>query len=317
VTSPPIDDAPWERGLVLTDSRPRSIRDALREVAHALPDHLAVDDGTRQLTFAEFVRSTERVARAVRAAEGDPNEPVSVVVGHGVDALVVIVGVIVSGRIAAPIDRNDPVERVRAIHQAAGSSLVVSDGASAALAHEVGRGQPVIVLGDHGSSVDEVAPDELTIAPESLAILFFTSGSTGVPKGVARTHRHAVTSACRIAYSHRLTAEDRVGLEGSLSFSAAYNRVWAGLLNGVTLSCYDTQRDGARGIAAWANANGVTITGFIPSVFRALASATPDARMDSVRLVTFGGEVVFGADVRRARPMFRPGTELRNRLGAA
>ena len=39
--------------------------------------------------------------------------------------------------------------------------------------------------------------------------------------------------------------------------------------------------------------------------------------MNSVRLVTFGGEPFFGSDVRRRRPMFRPDAELRNRLGAA
>ena len=153
------------------------------------------------------------MARLVRAAGGDPNEPVTVIIGHGVEALVAVLGVIAAGYIAAPVDCSDPVERVRAVHDAAGSWLVVSDAASVAVALEVAGDQPVIVLDEHDHPADGAALDEYTIEPERLAILFFTSGSTGVPKGVARTHRNAVTSACRLAYSHRLTAEDRLGLE--------------------------------------------------------------------------------------------------------
>ncbi|MEX1007448.1 MAG: non-ribosomal peptide synthetase, partial [Acidimicrobiia bacterium] len=334
-----LDLAPWERGLVLTDPRPRSVRDALHEVAHARPDHIAVDDGMQQLTYAQFVRATEHVAHVVRAATPDPNEPVTVVVTHGVDAVIAIVGVIVSGRIAVPVDRRDPVERLRAVHQEAGSSLIVSDAASEDAARAVAPDGPVVVLDEAAlrsgtepalrsgtepalrsrtePADDATSPrDEITIDPESLAILFFTSGSTGAPKGVHRTHRHAVRNACRHAYSLGLTPADRIGLEGSLGFSAAYTRVWTALLNGVTLCLYDVQREGARGIAAWANESGITITGFVPSVFRALAVAAPEAHVNSMRIVTFGGEALFGRDVRRARRMFGPDTELRNRMAS-
>jgi non-ribosomal peptide synthetase component F len=191
-----MDDAPWTRGLVLTDDRPRSIRDALHEVARMIPDHLAVDDGVDKLTYAEFVHATERVVRVVRAADGDPSAPVTVVVADGVGSLVALIGVIVSGRIAVPVDGRDPVARLRATHREAGSSLIVSGLPGEAIPRAVAEDTPVVVLDDPVRHDDSPPPDdEITIDPESLATILFTSGSTGVPKGVARTHLNAVVNA--------------------------------------------------------------------------------------------------------------------------
>ena len=54
----------------------------------------------------------------------------------------------------------------------------------------------------------------------------------------------------------------------------------------------------------------------MPSVLRALVDVAPDARMDSVKLITLGGETLYSQDVRRARPFFGPDTVFQNRLGA-
>ncbi len=124
--------APWERGLVLTEPRsPLGPRRVAR--GRACPPRSCRCRRWSPTTHVRRIRAraTEHVARRVYAADGDPNEPVTVVVAHGVDALVTIVGVIVAGRIAAPVDGRDPVDRLRAVHEAAGSTLTVSDRACA------------------------------------------------------------------------------------------------------------------------------------------------------------------------------------------
>ena len=55
---------------------------------------------------------------------------------------------------------------------------------------------------------------------------------------------------------------------------------------------------------------------FVPSVLRALLDAAPHAHMGTVRLVTFGGEALYGRDTRRARALFGPETVFRNRLSS-
>ena len=218
-----------------------------------------VADGEQQLTYAEFVHSDRSVTahRGGAAGRGDPKRA-----GHrdhrprrrcarrgrrcdrrgkSRHLLTALIRPSVCGRFTRPPD--------------GGSSS--SDTAGVAVRPEIAGDQPVIVLNEQSDPAGDATPDDYTIDPERLAILFFTSGSTGVPKGVSQTTATPSLWPLRLLPLAPSHPGRRLGLVGSLSFSAAYNRVWAGLLNGVTLYCYDTSRDGVRGIPAWANANGV------------------------------------------------------------
>jgi acyl-coenzyme A synthetase/AMP-(fatty) acid ligase/thioesterase domain-containing protein/acyl carrier protein len=300
---------PWRRGLVLTDPRPRSIRDALHEVAGAVPDHLAVDDGNRAVSYAELVADTERVAAAVRAHPADSASPVMVVVEQGTEAILTIIGVAASGRIGATVDSRDPVERLREIHREAGASLIVCDRASVDVARAISADTPLITPDDLPMTVVAATYD---LDPASPATLSFTSGSTGTPKGLLRDHNSAVHGAFRYAYVEQLTPDDRYGLAGSVGFPAFQWFVWGALLNGISLCFYDLRSRGAAEIPDWVNANGVTLIWFVPSVLRAVVHAAPDAFMPSVRSVGTGGEALLGSDVRHARPLFAPRTVFEN-----
>ena len=55
---PDVEGRPWLQSPLLADPRVRSIPEALAEVAAAVPDRIAVDDGERRLTYAELLRAT-------------------------------------------------------------------------------------------------------------------------------------------------------------------------------------------------------------------------------------------------------------------
>jgi hypothetical protein len=165
----------------------------------------------------------------------------------------------------------------------------------------------VIVLGD---ASDPAGGAATTAIEPGAGHPLLHLGSTSACPGRGRTTA-AVAVACRLS-TRTVTPDDRLGLEGSLSVSAAYNRVWAGLLNGVTLYCYDTYATACAvsrvGEHEWRHDHLHSVS--LPSA----RTATPDAA-DSVRLVTFGGEAFFGST--STAPDVPPDAELRNRLGAA
>ena len=78
-----------------------SFPDALGEVALVVPDRIAIDDGSRALSFSKLVAAVDGVAAAVQC---EPGTPVTVVVDHTSDAVVALLGVIAAGGIAVPVD---------------------------------------------------------------------------------------------------------------------------------------------------------------------------------------------------------------------
>ena len=147
-------------------------------------------------------------------------------------------------------------------------------------------------------------------------MLLFTSGSTGTPKGVilgGGQHRRE-RSADRLRPRARARRSDGGARIARLRGVAHAHLRRAHQRRSVNL--YDLRERGPRRHRRVGEPAGITVMLFVPSVLRAVLDFAPDVRMDTVRLVTFGGEALYGRDVRSARTLFRSGTVFRNRLSS-
>lgn len=286
------------------------VRDFLGEVANRRPDHNAIESDARTLTYRELLQASDGVAHALIAAACVPQAAVSVLVSDWPTSIVAVVGALTAGLVPVPLDPRDPADRLAVIHRDTGASVVLTDRATAAFAAATFDQARAIVVGDVPPAD---APPECVIDPHGPGVLYYTSGSTGTPKGVLRDHQSTVTAPLDSAATLAITADDRVALSGSVGFAGPYTRAFLSLAIGSTLVVFDLHEDGVRGIPEWTRAHDVTVLQFVPSRLRALVDAMPpapgaDPPMRCVRLVTFGGETVFGRDVERARPLFGPDT---------
>ena len=286
------------------------VRDFLGAVAHRRPDHPAIESDTQTLTYRELLRASDGIAHALIAAGCAPQDPVSVLVSEWPTSIVAVVGALTAGLVPVPLDPRDPADRLAVIHRDTGASVVLTDRATAPFAAATSAPARLIVVDDVAPAD---APPDLVIDPHGPGVLYYTSGSTGTPKGVLRDHQSTVTAPLDSAATLAISADDRVALSGSVGFAGPYTRAFLSLAIGSTLVVFDLHEDGVRGIPEWTRAHDVTVLQFVPSRLRALVDAVPvapgaDAPMRGVRLVTFGGETVFGRDVARARPLFGPDT---------
>ncbi|MCW2856848.1 MAG: AMP-dependent synthetase [Marmoricola sp.] len=184
-TPPELNYLPWHRP-VSYDDRP------------------AVQDGTHDLTYAEFGSWVDAVAEQFAEYGVGPGSVVALMLPNRVELLVSIVAAWRLGATATPI--NPVFTATEADYQIddAGTTLVVNLGPTAPTA-----GRPAIAADELRRTLrDTRALPEPSTATGDIALLIYTSGSTGKPKGVMLSHGNIAAMASMMADHMSVTAAD-------------------------------------------------------------------------------------------------------------
>ncbi|MDP6437281.1 MAG: amino acid adenylation domain-containing protein [Gammaproteobacteria bacterium] len=309
----PRPEQPYEQWYTETTSLAERFAGVVRQFA----TRPAVKTEAANWSYAELDARANRVAQLVHSAGNGERNPVGLLLGHDANMVAGLLGVVKVGCPYVPLDADAPPARIRSLLADAHIQVLVTDAA-----HRVGiEGfadlplQVVEVSADVEAGI--VAP-EVDIQPDDLAYILFTSGSTGVPKGVMQTHRNVLHHVRTYTEKLHINEYDRLSLLASYGFDAALMDIYGALLNGACLHPVDLRGDvplqelPGRLFGEW----GVTIFHATPTVFRLLAEHLGAADNTSeVRLVVLGGEEVLATDFDLFRRYFQPPAIFVNGLG--
>jgi non-ribosomal peptide synthetase component F len=228
-----------------------------RQVA-AGPDRLAVKFRSTSLTYAELDRRADHVARAI-LARGNRAEPAAVVVEQGLSLLPAILGTLKTGRIYVPLEVGLGRERLRHLLRDSCASTALVSASTASLVRDAAG--PDLDLLD----VDDLPPDlsgeapEIEIAASAPAYIYYTTGSTGEPKGVVDSHRNVLHNVMRYTNGLGIGPGDRLTLLQSPAFSGAVSSMFCALLNGATSLPFDVREASSAELADSVDREAVTI----------------------------------------------------------
>src|SRR6266536_2103840 len=169
----------------------RRAHEIFEEQARARPDAIAALHGSRQLTYGELNARADRVARALLARGLTREGVVGVVTERNLDWLTAVLAIFKAGGAYLPIEPHFPAERIARMLSRAGCRLVLTERGSTAMLDQALDSLSGVQKLSIAAAYEEGHPAGdlgLDVAPDQLAYIYFTSGSTGEPKGAMCEH---------------------------------------------------------------------------------------------------------------------------------
>ncbi|MEY4511663.1 MAG: hypothetical protein RLZZ450_3785, partial [Pseudomonadota bacterium] len=285
------------------------VHEQLRELALQQPECTACIASDGALSRAELEQRATRLAAALVARGVGPEQCVGIYVGRRVAALTAMLAVWKAGAAFVPLDPGYPHERLQTMVESANVHLVLAE-STASVSFRGAETQHIEQL----SGLD--APLCATrVRGGSLAYVVFTSGSTGVPKGVSVAHEPLRMHCEAAGQLYRFAADDRALHLASLSFDASVEQWFVPLLAGASVLLSDDVSWTAAELLAKTQAESVTHLYPPTALLEQLAlEVLRTGASTQIRSLTVGGEAVSRETLATLQRAF-PGAQMTNGYG--
>ena len=290
----------------------QSIPHRFEKIVAQFPNRIAVGTSAETLTYAQLNARANRLAHAIVAKRGPTQEPVGMLLNKGLPLIVALLGVLKAGKTYVLVDPAYPDERIKYILNHAQSPLVITDENQVALHGELIRQLGELInlnnFDDNGATHDL----KMTIPPESLAWIHYTSGSTGEPKGVMQTHRYVLHKVLRDTDDIHICPYDRFTFPASRG-----GDMYSALLNGASVYPIDIKETGMTSLINSLRQDEITIYSSVTSTFRYMLHSLHDSQnFSQLRVIKVIGEPLYKSDVQLYKKHFPENCVLINRLGS-
>jgi amino acid adenylation domain-containing protein len=273
------------------------------------PKAVALAEGGTVITYETLLAQAQAVAAALQDLGVQPGQRVAIHLERGVAAVTAVFGALLAGACYVPLDVKNPHER---------RAFIVNDAGVAAI---LGSGNPP--QGWEESPWLDIArcpmarPSSATRHKSDLAVILYTSGSTGHPKGVALSHGAVAAFAAWAADRVTLCPNDRIASSAPFFFDLSTFDLYAALGRGASLHFVPSQwfMSPAR-LGAWLQSQKISGWYTVPSLlsFLAYKGNLSDTLPATLRFLLFAGEVFPTPDLLRLASAL-PHTALYNLFG--
>jgi amino acid adenylation domain-containing protein len=282
----------------------RHLADYLEASAARWGDRTAVvDPSGATLTYAELDRQASALAAFLSARGLTLGDRVGLALPKSAASVVSMFGIMKAGAAYVPVDATGPIERGRTILADCQVRAIIAAPRTIGMTPEE-SGSPLatkILVGDDSAPdrFEQIvaaggSPPALPRDPSQLAYILYTSGSTGIPKGVMLTHRNATSFVDWCSSVFAPSEHDRFSSHAPFHFDLSILDIYVAIKHGATL-CLISEEVGKnpRELAMFIATHRLTVWYSTPSILTLLAQFGKLEACDcsTLRLALFAGEV--------------------------
>lgn len=205
-----------------------NVLDYLNETVKNVPDKMAFSDGTNELTFLQVYEQSRAIGSCLYE-QGIYKQPVVVFMDKHPKAVTAFLGVITGGCFYIPVDSEMPHMRIELILQNVGAQIMICDHNTAKIAAKLKFSGRVLFYDEicktmvNKEALSKIHDDALDT---DIIYIVFTSGSTGVPKGVTGCHHSVIDYTEQLSEVLKFGEDTVFGNQAPLYFDACMKEIY-------------------------------------------------------------------------------------------
>ncbi len=268
----------------------RNILELLQRAVETHPQKIAIVDRERKVTFAELCIQAKKIGAVIKQ-HGLMNSPIGVIAERNADTLIFFFAVLFSGNFYIPIDPDMPPEKKRHIFEDADLKIILGTPGMHDMLSSVAFSGTYITQNDISDDLVSIP----NVGGDDPAYMVYTSGSTGIPKGVLKSHKALLSFVQAYNETFDFSPDEIIGNQTPFYFDASAKDIYMMVQLGCTLDILpSTLFTLPPDLIDYLNEHQVSFASWVPTVLSLVSQLNPFSyvKPTTLKKIFFVGEVM-------------------------
>ncbi|TNE55282.1 MAG: amino acid adenylation domain-containing protein, partial [Bacteroidetes bacterium] len=277
----------------------QSIPELFDKISNIHSEKLALFCDNNSWTYGKLRKESNKLANYLIKKGINPEDKIALLCERSPEMIMCTLAILKAGACYVPIEANSPEKRLKHQLEDSACPMILIPSKSSFEVENIS----VIQVGEIDLSAESDRSPQLDISPQNLAYMMYTSGSTGVPKGVL-IEQASIIRLVRENGFLEISPKDRLFQSGSLSFDASTFDIWGTLLNGASLHLLSEEKMlNAQSMIHFFKEQQINISWLTASYFNQLIDDYPEL-FEGLEYLLVGGDRLSVRHIRKLKELY-------------